>query len=87
MWECWKENAKERPDFKKLVITISLILEAVAGYMVISLPVKDEPPVVTEVEDKTRVDGCSVQSRSEKEEGLEDDCVANDNCTSYINMK
>ena len=46
-----------------------------------------EPPVVTEVEDKTRVDGCSVQSQSEKEEGLEDDCVANDNCTSYINMK
>jgi len=87
MQECWKENAKERPDFKKLVVTISLILEAVAGYMVISLPVKDEPPVATEVEDKTRVDGCSVQSQSEKEEGLEDSCVANNNCTSYINLK
>ena len=55
--------------------------------MVISLPVKDVPPVATEVEDKTRADGCSVQSQSEKEEGLEDSCVANNNCTSYINLK
>ena len=33
MLDCWKEEPKERPDFSKLVETISLILEAVAGYM------------------------------------------------------
>jgi len=53
----------------------------------IPLRMKGELPVATEVEDKTRVDGCSVQSQSEKEEGLEDSCVANNNCTSYINLK
>ena len=29
----WKEEPKERPDFSKLVETISLNLEAEAGYM------------------------------------------------------
>jgi len=69
MLDCWKEEPKERPDFSKLVETISLTLEAAAGYMELSLCVKDEhPPVATEVVVKTRADDSSVQLPSEKEE-------------------
>jgi len=68
--DCWKEEPKERPDFSKLVETISLTLEAAAGYMELSLCVKDEHPrVAAEVEVKTRADDSSVQLLSEKEEG------------------
>jgi len=68
--DCWKEEPKERPDFSKLVETISLTLEAAAGYMELSLCVKDEhPQVAAEVEVKTRADDYSVQLLSEKEEG------------------
>jgi len=33
MQKCWKEEPHKRPDFSKLVVTISLTLEAMAGYM------------------------------------------------------
>jgi len=33
MEECWTEEPHRRPDFSKLVVTISLTLEALAGYM------------------------------------------------------
>ena len=67
MLDCWKEEPKERPDFSKLVETISLTLEAAAGYMELSLCVKDEhPQVAAEVEVKTRGGGSSVQSPSVK---------------------
>ena len=57
--DCWKKDPKERPKFSKLVDTISLTLEAVAGYVNFSFS--------TNVEVKTR-EGCSgVQSLSEKE--------------------
>ena len=70
MLDCWKEEPKERPDFSKLVETISLTLEAAAGYMELSICVKDEHlPVAAEVEVKTRADDSSVQLPSEKEEG------------------
>ena len=70
MLDCWKEEPKERPDFSKLVETISLTLEAAAGYMELSLCVKDEHfQVAAEVEVKTRADDSSVQLPSEKEEG------------------
>jgi len=65
--DCWKEKPNERPDFSKLVDTISLILEAAAGYMELSLCVKNEHPhVAAEVEVKTRGGGSSVQSPSEE---------------------
>ena len=65
--DCWKEEPKERPDFSKLVDTISLILEAAAGYMEFSLSIKDEHPLVAaEVEVKARGGGSSVQSPSEE---------------------
>jgi len=68
--DCWKEKPKERPNFSKLVDTISLILEAAAGYMELSLCVKDEHPHVdAEVEVNTRADDSSVQLPSEKEGG------------------
>ena len=67
MLDCWKEEPKERPDFSKLVGTISLILEAAAGYMELSLSIKDEHPLVAaEVEVKDRGGGSSVQSPSEE---------------------
>ena len=64
---CWKEEPEERPNFSKLVDTISLILEAAAGYMVLSI--KDEHPLVlaAKAEVKTRESGSNVQSSSEKE--------------------
>ena len=62
MLDCWKEEPKQRPDFGKLVETISLTLEAAAGYMELSLCVKNEHPHVdAEVEVKTRADDSSVQ--------------------------
>ena len=36
MQKCWKEEPHKRPDFSKLVVTISLTLEAMAGYMNLS---------------------------------------------------
>ena len=70
MLDCWKEEPKQRPDFGKLVETISLTLEAAAGYMELSLCVKNEHPHVdAEVEVKTRADDSSVQLPSEKEGG------------------
>ena len=60
MLECWKEDPKERPDFSKLVNTISLTLESAAGYMDFSLCIKNEHLVAAEVEVKTRGEGSSV---------------------------
>jgi len=51
---CWKETPKERPNFSKLVDTISLILEASAGYMKFSMSIKDEHPLAAKAEVKTR---------------------------------
>ena len=48
--DCWKEEPKGRPDFSKLVDTISVTLEAAAGYMDFSLSIKNERPVAAEVE-------------------------------------
>lgn len=64
--ECWKEEPKQRPDFNKLVDTISLTLEAAAEYMEFSQCTKDEHPVAAEVDVKTRADSSSVQPPSEK---------------------
>ena len=66
MLDCWKEEPKERPDFNKLVDTISLTLESVAGYMEFSRSIKYEHPVAAVVEAKTRGGGSSVQSPSEE---------------------
>ena len=51
------DKPQERPDFSKLVVTISLTLEAVAGYMSLNTSSlsdvdgnRDEHPVVTGVE-------------------------------------
>ena len=66
MLDCWKEEPKERPNFSKVVNTISLTLESAAGYMEFSLSIKDEHPVAAEVEVKTRGGGSSVQSPSEE---------------------
>ena len=59
--ECWKEESEERPDFSNLVVTISLTLEAVVGYMDFSPRTKDDPPclLAAKVEVKTRMDGSS----------------------------
>jgi len=65
--DCWKEKPKERPNFSKLVDTISLILEAAAGYMEFTLSINDEHPLATKAEVKTRAGGSNVQSSSEKE--------------------
>ena len=62
---CWKDEPKERPDFNKLVDTISLTLEAAAGYMEFSLCIKNEHPIAAEVNVKTRANGSSVQPPSE----------------------
>jgi len=51
--ECWKAEPEERPDFSQLVDTISLSLEAAAGYMDFSLVVKNEHSVAAEEEVKT----------------------------------
>ena len=69
--DCWKQEPKRRPNFSKLVDTISLTLEAAAGYMDFSLSIKDidERPLAAELEVKTREGGSSVQLPSEKEEG------------------
>jgi len=67
MLDCWKEEPKKRPDFSKLVETISLTLEAEAGYMKISMFTKEEHPVAADVEVKNVADIYSVQSPSEKE--------------------
>ena len=55
--ECWTDKPQERPDFSELVVTISLTLEAVAGYMSLNTTSqniidgnRDEHPVVTGVE-------------------------------------
>ena len=64
--KCWKEEPKERPDFSKLVVTFSLTLEAVVGYMEFSLPTKDERPFAAQVGVNTRASGCCVQCSSEK---------------------
>jgi len=66
MLDCWKEEPKERPDFNKLVDTISLTLESMAGYMDFSLSINNEHSVAAEVEVKTRGGGSSVQSPSEE---------------------
>ena len=59
--DCWKEKPKERPNFSKLVNTISLILEAAAGYMEFSLSIKDEHPLsATKAEVKTSLQGMHV---------------------------
>ena len=65
--DCWKEKPKERPNFSKLVDTISLILEAAAGYMEFSMSIKDEHPLAAKAEVKTRESGSNVQLSSEKE--------------------
>ena len=56
MQECWAEEPHKRPEFSKLVVTISLILEAMAGYMSLNSPSlsivdgnRDEHSVTTEV--------------------------------------
>ena len=64
---CWKEKPKERPNFSKLVDTISLILEAAAGYMEFSMSIKDEHPLAAKAGVKTRDSSSNVQSSSEKE--------------------
>ena len=64
--KCWKEEPKERPDFSKLVVTFSSILEAMVGYMEFSPPTKDEHPFAAEVGVYTMASGCCVQSSSEK---------------------
>ena len=65
--DCWKEEPKERPDFSKLVATVSLTLEAAAGYMDFSLSIKNEHPLAAELEVKTGEGGSGVLSLSEKE--------------------
>ena len=65
MLDCWKEDPKERPDFSKLVNTISLTLESAAGYMDFSLCIKKEHLVAAEVEFKTKGGVSNVQSPSE----------------------
>ena len=69
MLECWNEKPKERPNFNKLVDTISQTLEAAAEYMDFSLCIKNEHPLAAEVEIKTKAGGSSLQSPSEKEGG------------------
>jgi len=56
MQECWTEEPHKRPEFGKLVVTISLMLEAIAGYMSLNSPFlsivdgnRDEHSVTTEV--------------------------------------
>jgi len=56
MQECWTEEPHKRPEFGRLVVTISLILEAMAGYMSLNSPSlsivdgnRDEHSVTTEV--------------------------------------
>ena len=71
--ECWKDEPEERPDFSKLVVTISLTLEAVAGYMDLSLVTKDDYLVAAKVEPMT-----SVHTASETEwEGQQEAAVTN----------
>jgi len=65
MLDCWKEEPKERPDFSKLVDTISLNLEAVAGYTGL-VCIKNEQLVSAEMVVKTGEGGSSVQSPSVK---------------------
>ena len=65
---CWKAEPEERPDFSQLVNTISLTLEAAAGYMDFSLVVKNGQAVAAKVEATTRAGSPSVQPPSEKEE-------------------
>jgi len=63
---CWKEEPKERPNFSKLVDTISLILEAAAGYMALSI--QNEHPLVLAAKAEVKTgSGSNVQSSSEKE--------------------
>ena len=61
--DCWKEEPKERPDFSKLVATVSHTLEAAAGYMDFSLSrsIKNEHPIAAELEVKIREGGSSEQ--------------------------
>jgi len=65
MLDCWKEEPKERPDFSKLVDTISLNLEAEAGYMDL-VCIKYEQLVSAEMVVKTGAGSSSVQSPSGK---------------------
>jgi len=69
--KCWNEDPKGRPDFSKLVDTISLTLEAAPGYMDFSLRIKGELPVATEVEVKTMAGDSNMQSPNELEGGRE----------------
>ena len=64
--ECWKEEPNERPDFSQLTATISATLEALAGYMDFSLPIKEECLVAAKEEVKTRAGGSNVQLPSEE---------------------
>jgi len=72
---CWKAEPEERPDFSQLLVTISLTLEAAAGYMSFSMAVKNGPSVAAKVEVTTRAGGPSVQPPSEKEEARQQETV------------
>jgi len=48
--ECWKAEPEKRPDFSQIVVPISLILEAAAGYMNFSMAVKNGHSVAAKVE-------------------------------------
>ena len=39
--QCWDGQPEERPDFSQLVVTISTIMEAVAGYLIFSASDKE----------------------------------------------
>ena len=78
MLDCWKEEPKERPNFSKLVSTISLNLpgEAAEGHMDLA-NIKTEQLVSAEMVVKTRTDGSRAQSPSGKGWAIGNSCVAN----------
>ena len=39
--QCWDGQPEERPDFSQLVVTLSIIMEAVAGYLIFSASDKE----------------------------------------------
>ena len=41
MQSCWKSEPEDRPQFSELVSTISDILESIAGYIELSMPLQE----------------------------------------------